>query len=222
MGAASSITSRPASATTTSRQELNVIDFPVDMAVFDRSRSDSPGSEDAVRTIPLVSHRALPPVPTITPVPEREERGSSLLVSPPSTAQAARTASSPAANSVIQRTSSPARPVSNESKLRITELQQGSVKRVLTELEEHFLLSFDHERVLREARPLELPPNAEVLKQGAQALGLCVVDAGVLHVSDGEGSVVLAHLLKWDMCGELSTLFDIPCSASVSVSPDQG
>ena len=220
MGAASSVTSRPSSTMTNHEiEELTLTDLPVDMVILETVPSDgAPSSAGEVRIVPRAPRRAALPAPSISPISERDD---SLSRSVPASAQTARTVSSSGVKHAILRTSA-SRSSASETKRRVSGRQLASLKQALSELKEHFDVSFDHDRALGEASKLELGPNEEVLKLGGKALGLCVVDAGFLQVTDREGRTVLGHLHGQEMFGELSTLFDIPCSASVRVGPDQG
>ena len=214
-------------------EELTLDDLPVDMIILDTAPDDASAGEGEIRIVPRGSRRTALQSPGVSPISERDY---SLSGSVPPSAQTARSTASRGVN-YLAPPASASRPIilrgsssrssaragsGYDSKRRASEAQLASLKRALAELEAHFGVSFPHDRLLKEASALELGPGEKVLKQGGKALGLCVVDSGVLQVTDAEERTVLAQLLGREMFGELSTLFSIPCSATVRVCPDQG
>ena len=68
---------------------------------------------------------------------------------------------------------------------------------------------------------LSLPPDATILEQGQHGIGLCVLLRGrcdVLHEAGHGDRRKLQSLREGDVFGEISTLLDRPCTATVRTS----
>ena len=97
----------------------------------------------------------------------------------------------------------------------LTESQERNVLSTLSNLETHLNITFNHNAILNKAKTVRLGPQEELLTAGGPPQGLFVVQEGVLQVLSRSGGVVLAHLLKGDLCGELSVLLSQTCSATI-------
>ena len=94
-------------------------------------------------------------------------------------------------------------------------VQVRKVQHCLTVLETSLELSISCEEILPYVEMLVLGASSEVLYHGGEAKGIFVVNEGALEVLSPDGGTVLNRLLPGDFCGELSTLFRVPCSAAV-------
>ena len=97
----------------------------------------------------------------------------------------------------------------------LSEAQQKKVRSCLDTLGSSLSVTFKVDEILASVVVTTYRRGQTVLSRGAQAQGIYVVDEEVLEVLSPEGDVVLNRLLPGDFCGELSTLFEVPCSAAV-------
>ena len=93
--------------------------------------------------------------------------------------------------------------------------QQSKVRRCLSTLESSLDVTFQVDEILASVVVTTHREGQRILSQGAEARGIYVVAEGTLDVLSPDGDVVLNRLLPGDFCGELSTLFDVRCSACV-------
>ena len=104
---------------------------------------------------------------------------------------------------------------SNDSVVSLSEGQQRKVRLCLNALESTLGISFKMDTILSKTYTVAYGPQEKILTQGAAGNGIFIVDEGVLEVFSPKGDTVLNRLLLGDFCGELSTLFAVPCSCSV-------
>lgn len=97
----------------------------------------------------------------------------------------------------------------------LSESQKRSLKFVLSSLEGQLNVTFNHPAIVGAARVIGLRPEENLLVTGDPPKGLFVVEDGVLQVLSPSQDVVLAHLMKGDVCGELSALLNQSCSATL-------
>lgn len=65
------------------------------------------------------------------------------------------------------------------------------------------------------------PENTTVLKAGQPALGIFVIVEGCCNVLASNGLTVINQLKKHDIFGEISSLYDIPCTCTVQVDVNE-
>ena len=97
----------------------------------------------------------------------------------------------------------------------LSESQKRSLKFVLSSLEGQLNVTFNHPAIVGAARVIGLRPEENLLVAGDPPKGLFVVEDGVLQVLSPSEDMVLAHLMKGDVCGELSALLNQNCSATL-------
>lgn len=97
----------------------------------------------------------------------------------------------------------------------ISELQQRRVRHCLATLEGLLEISFHIDNILSDTQVVSLEENEEIIRQGTEAKGIYVVEEGQLEVLSPNGDTVLNRLLPDEFCGELSTLFEVSCTATV-------
>ena len=93
--------------------------------------------------------------------------------------------------------------------------QKRALKFVLSSLEAQLNVTFNHPAITGAAGVIGLRPEENLLVAGDPPKGLFVVEDGVLQVLSPSQDVVLAHLMKGDVCGELSALLNQNCSATL-------
>ena len=93
------------------------------------------------------------------------------------------------------------------------------VLQCLRSLEAGFGLNFQRELLLNNVRDKHYGPGEVVLRKGNGAVGVYIVKEGGLDILSPEENVVLCRLQERDFCGELSSFFRIPCSATVRTQP---
>ncbi len=100
-------------------------------------------------------------------------------------------------------------------------MQTGKVQQCLSHLATFLDVSFNVALILPHVKPVTYQQNDRVLtreeeeEEEDEAMGIFVVDKGVLEVLSPSRDTVLNRLLPGQFCGELSTLFPTPCTASV-------
>lgn len=90
-------------------------------------------------------------------------------------------------------------------------------------LESSLDISFNVDLILPHVKPVRFEANKRILtrgeeegrEEGVAPEGIFVVDEGVVAVLSPSGDTVLNRLLPGEFFGELSTLFDTQCTASV-------
>lgn len=97
----------------------------------------------------------------------------------------------------------------------ISELQQRRVRHCLATLEGFLQISFHVDSILSDTQVVSFEQNEEVIRRGTEAKGIYVVEEGHLEVLSPNGDTVLNRLLPGEFCGELSTLFEVFCTATV-------
>ena len=97
----------------------------------------------------------------------------------------------------------------------ISELQQRRVRHCLATLEGFLQISFHVDSILSDTQVVSFEQNEEVIRRGTEARGIYVVEEGHLEVLSPNGDTVLNRLLPGEFCGELSTLFEVFCTATV-------
>ncbi len=99
-------------------------------------------------------------------------------------------------------------------------MQTGKVQQCLSHLATFLDVSFNVALILPHVKPVTYQQNERVLtreeeEEEDEAMGIFVVDKGELEVLSPSGDTVLNRLLPGQCCGERSTLFATPCTASV-------
>ena len=97
----------------------------------------------------------------------------------------------------------------------ISELQQRRVRHCLATLEGLLQISFHVDSIFSDTQVVSFEQKEEVIRQGTEARGIYVVDEGHLEVLSPNCDTVLNQLLPGEFCGELSTLFEVFCTATV-------
>ena len=87
--------------------------------------------------------------------------------------------------------------------------------RCLAVLEGGFGLTFEREQLLDSVREVRCRPGQTLLSAKQTAIGVYVVEEGGLEVLSPNEDVVLGVLGVGDFCGELSSFFHTPCTATV-------
>ena len=101
---------------------------------------------------------------------------------------------------------------------RETAARRGLVARCLNTLESGFGVNFERAQLLASVQEISCEPRQILLAAQQSAIGVYIVEEGGLEVlSPGEDAVVLCRLQPGDFCGELSSFFNIPCTATVRV-----
>lgn len=91
-----------------------------------------------------------------------------------------------------------------------------TVTRVLRSLEEGFGVNFERgEELLNHVRQVHCGPGKTLLASGQNAVGVYIVEEGALDVFSPQEDAVLCRLQPGDFCGELSSFFHIPCTATI-------
>ena len=103
---------------------------------------------------------------------------------------------------------------------RETAARRGLVARCLNTLESGFGVNFERAQLLASVQEISCEPRQILLAAQQSAIGVYIVEEGGLEVlSPGEDAVVLCRLQPGDFCGELSSFFNIPCTATVRAQP---
>ena len=93
------------------------------------------------------------------------------------------------------------------------------VERCLKALETGFGISFEREQLLDRAQEICYGPGETLIETRQAAVGVYIVKEGALEVLSPGGEVALCHLAAGEFCGELSSFFRIPCTATVRALP---
>ena len=93
------------------------------------------------------------------------------------------------------------------------------ITRCLRSLEEGFGMTFEREELLNNIREVHCRPGKTLLVSGQSAVGVFIVEEGGLEVFSPQEDTVLWRLQPGDFCGELSSFFHIPCTATIRAQP---
>ena len=89
------------------------------------------------------------------------------------------------------------------------------VGKCVQSLEKGFGLSLRREELLRSAQEVRWGPGKVILARGEPSSGVFIILDGRLEVMAPREKIVLCRLEPEEFCGEISTFFHIPCTASV-------
>ena len=79
-----------------------------------------------------------------------------------------------------------------------------------------FGVNFERDKLLDSVQEVHCYPNEMLLTAQQDAVGVYIVEEGGLEViSPGVNATVLRSLQSGDFCGELSSFFHMPCTATV-------
>ena len=120
--------------------------------------------------------------------------------------------SSRSENEIEERCNLPTPPLVNIIRSQSTRRLVG---KCIKSLEKGFGISLRQEELLRSVQEVRRGPGEEILTREKPALGVFIILDGELEVMSPEGDVVLCRLEPGEFCGEMSTFFHIPCTASV-------
>ena len=93
------------------------------------------------------------------------------------------------------------------------------VTKCINILENGFGLAFEREQLLNSVQDVHCGPNETLISVQQKAVGVYVVEEGGLEVLSPKEDVVLCRLAVGDFCGELSSFFHFPCTATVRAEP---
>ena len=93
------------------------------------------------------------------------------------------------------------------------------ITRCLRSLEGGFGVNFEREELLNNTREVHCRPGKILLVSGQSAVGVFIVEEGGLEVFSPQEDAVLWRLQPGDFCGELSSFFHIPCTATIRAQP---
>lgn len=93
------------------------------------------------------------------------------------------------------------------------------ITRCLRSLEEGFGVNFEREKLLNKIREVHCRPGKPLLVSGQNAVGVFIVEEGGVEVFSPQEDAVLWRLQPGEFCGELSSFFHIPCTATVRAQP---
>ena len=93
------------------------------------------------------------------------------------------------------------------------------VERCLRALEAAFGISFEREQLLDSVQEAQRGPGETLMAAKQAAVGVYIVKEGGLEVVSPDQEVPLCSLAAGEFCGELSSFFRIPCSATVRTRP---
>ena len=100
-----------------------------------------------------------------------------------------------------------------------TTTRREAITRCLRAMEAGFGLNFEREYLLDNVVEVYCKPGETLLTVKQKAKGVYIVEEGELHVLSPEEDVVLCTLKVGDFCGELSSFFHVPCTATVRPQP---
>ena len=90
------------------------------------------------------------------------------------------------------------------------------VEKCLDSIESGFGMNFERAKLLENVQEVHCDPNEILLRAQRDAVGVYIVEEGGLEViSPGVNATVLRSLQAGDFCGELSSFFHMPCTATV-------